>query len=75
MADSYSTFTANAALSGYAPIAIVRLGHTHPHALSLVHFDLSDSKCTCALANRTTARQDGVHAAFDVVYARTGLIA
>lgn len=75
MGGSYSTFTANAALSGYTPIAIVRLGHTHPHALSLVHFDLSDGKCTCSLANRTTARQDGVHAAFDVVYARAGFMA
>ena len=75
MGSSYSTFTADARLAGYTPIAITRIGHTHPGALNLVSFDLSGDKCVCLLANRTTTRLDGVHASFDVVYAKAASIA
>ena len=75
MGSSYSTFAADAGLDGYTPIAITRIGHTHPGALNLVSFDLSVGKCVCLLANRTTTRLDEVHASFDVVYAKTEFMA
>ena len=75
MGSSYSTFKADAKLDGYTPIAITRIGVTHPESLALVSFDLSDNECYCVFANRTTARKDGVHAAFDVVYAKAASLA
>ena len=74
MGSSYSTFRADAHLEGYTPIAITRVGHTHPNALSLVCFEVSGDECRCLLANRTTAKQDSVHTAFNVVYARSRFV-